>query len=75
MTRYRIGVRAPDVLVPQRPGARRHGHGTQPAERSWTEHLLELTRARIAEACTEPGNAPVGAPYPFNPDAEEATRP
>lgn len=75
MTRYRIGDRTPDVVMPQRPGARRHGHGPQPGEVAWTERLLAASRARILAGCTEPGNAPVGAPYPFNPDAEEATRP
>lgn len=39
---------------------------------SGIDFALDESRRRIAAACTEPGNAPVGAPYPFNPPAEEA---
>lgn len=30
------------------------------------EFAVMTSRARIDAACTEPGNAPVGAPYPYN---------
>lgn len=39
---------------------------------SGVDFALAESRRRIELACTEPGNAPAGAPYPFNPDAEEA---